>query len=353
MYRKFLAAALFLALLLPLVSSEIADSEGDLRNYLSEEQYRHMELLGYRTVEQFTALAHTNPDALCYELGIDYGEMDTILSRMPETRYFEPVYPEEQPMGLLLEEEPRIVTYEELLYQQPEYVGMSTTNLIPYLNPIRDQGQRGTCASFSGTAFLESELSERDLSEQYFFYACKQRDGSPYSDGTTMTAVRDAIKYDGACYEETWPYNPYPTDDPAQGPAPAGAAAEAKNFVYPNVQYWGYFFSPSIEALKSKLDNGHMISFGVPVYDSWYSSPETKRTGVITMPLSNDQTVGGHAMDIVGYVDNANYAGGGYFLIRNSWGTDWAYESVTGYPGYGIMPYAYITNYWQGGLSAA
>jgi hypothetical protein len=351
MYRKFLAVALFLALLLPLVSSEMTDSEGDLRNYLSEEQYRHMELLGYRTVEQFTALSYTNPDALCYELGIDYGEMDTILSRMPRFRYFEPVYPEEQPMGLLLEEEPRIVTYEELLYQQPEYVDMSTTNLIPQLNPVRDQGQRGTCAAFSGTAFLEFELSQRDLSEQYFFYACKQRDGSPYSDGTTMTAVRDAIKYDGACYEETWPYNPYPTSDPAQGPAPAGAAAEAKNFVYPSVQYWSY--KPTISTLKSKLDNEHIISFGVPVYNSWYSSPETKRTGVITMPLSNDQLVGGHAMDIVGYVDNANYAGGGYFLIRNSWGTDWAYESITGYAGYGIMPYAYITNYWQGGLSAA
>lgn len=354
--KKFVAVALFLTLLLPIVNST---TEG-LRGYLSEEQYKHMELMGYRTTQQFLALAYAEPDMLCYELNVTSAELDEIISRMPQVRGFESVYPDEQPLGLTLEEEPVIVTYEELLYQQPDYVEMSTTDLIPYCTPIRDQGQRGTCAAFSGVAFLEYEYANYegygnslDLSEQYFFYACKQRDGSPNSDGTTMTAVRDAVKYDGACYEETWPYYPYPTDDPAQGPAPVGAAEEAKNFVYPDVKYWSSFSKPSISTLKSYIDGGHIVSFGTAVYDSWYYSSETRRTGVVTMPLSNDKLTGGHAMDLVGYVDNASYAGGGYFLLRNSWGEDWAYESITGNAGYGIIPYSYITNYWQGGFTAA
>jgi C1A family cysteine protease len=355
MSGKTLLATLSVALLLILPFAGAQDM--GLNRYLSEEQYRHMELMGYTTAEQFQALAEIAPDALCEELDIDYYELENILEAMPYTRDFEPVYEEDQPLGLLLEDEPRIVSYEELLEEQPDYVDMSSTDLIPNCPPIRNQGQRGTCASFSGTVFLEYEYmnyegyNDLDLSEQYFFYACKQRDGSPYSDGTTMTAVRDTVKYDGTCYEDTWPYNPNPTNDPAQGPAPAGAAQEAKSFVYPNVKYWSS--NPGISTLKSYIDDGHIISFGTVVYNSWYKSSATKKTGVITMPISGDSVAGGHAMDLVGYVDNTSYAGGGYFLLRNSWGTGWAYQSITGNPGYGVIPYAYITNYWQGGFTAA
>ena len=352
----FATVAIALLLLLPL-----AGAQGrELSSYVGGEHYEHLEILGYRTVEQFQALAYANPDMLCDELGINYGELDQILSGMPSVRYLEAVYPEEQPMGLLLEEEPMIINYEDLLYQQPYYTAGGVVDLMPYCPPIRDQVGRGTCAAFSGVAFLEYEYinyagyNDLDLSEQYFFYACKQRDGSPGSDGTTMTAVRDVVMYDGACLEATWPYNPYPTGDPAQGPAPVGAAQEAKNFVYPDVEYYGgWFFKPSIDTLKASIESGHIISFGVPVYDSWYSSPECRRTGEVTMPLSNDKLLGGHAMDLVGYVDDGSYPGGGYFLLRNSWGMDWAYESVTGSPGYGTIPYAYIGNYWNGGFIAA
>ena len=34
--------------------------------------------------------------------------------------------------------------------------------------------------------------------------------------------------------------------------------------------------------------------------------------------------MGGHAMCMVGYQDDADVPGGGYFLVRNSWGTAWA-----------------------------
>ena len=45
---------------------------------------------------------------------------------------------------------------------------------------------------------------------------------------------------------------------------------------------------------------------------------------------------GRHGLLLVGYVDESAYAGGGYFIVRNSYGEDW------GEGGYGKMPYAYL-----------
>jgi hypothetical protein len=51
----------------------------------------------------------------------------------------------------------------------------------------------------------------------------------------------------------------------------------------------------------------------------------------------------GHAVCLIGYQDNAQYPGGGYFIVRNSWGLDWASQSPYG-PGYGTIPYQYIAS---------
>ena len=46
---------------------------------------------------------------------------------------------------------------------------------------------------------------------------------------------------------------------------------------------------------------------------------------------------------IVGFQDSASSPGEGYFILRNSWSTSWAYQSPYG-AGYGTIPYQYITN---------
>ena len=47
------------------------------------------------------------------------------------------------------------------------------------------------------------------------------------------------------------------------------------------------------------------------------------------------KAAGGHAMLLVGYEDDETVLGGGYFIVRNSWGNGW------GEDGYLKMPYAY------------
>ena len=58
----------------------------------------------------------------------------------------------------------------------------SEVNLIPLCPPVRDQGERGTCPAHAAIASLEFEFinhkgfpKDLDLSEQYFFWACKSK----------------------------------------------------------------------------------------------------------------------------------------------------------------------------------
>ncbi len=59
----------------------------------------------------------------------------------------------------------------------------------------------------------------------------------------------------------------------------------------------------------------------------------------------------GHAMCLVGYADDKSYAGGGYFIARNSWSdTRWGSKSPEK-PGYALIPYAYIADYGNEGVA--
>lgn len=68
--------------------------------------------------------------------------------------------------------------------------------------------------------------------------------------------------------------------------------------------------------------------------DGTFAFPPTREVdGTLT---SGASWQGRHGLLLAGYVDEAAYAGGGYFIVRNSYGEDW------GEGGYGRMPYAYL-----------
>jgi len=46
----------------------------------------------------------------------------------------------------------------------------------------------------------------------------------------------------------------------------------------------------------------------------------------------------GHAVFVAGYVNDANWEGGGYLIVKNSWGGEW------GSNGYFYMPYAFASD---------
>ena len=64
------------------------------------------------------------------------------------------------------------------------------------------------------------------------------------------------------------------------------------------------------------------------------------RENYIHIPEIWEDINGGHAMLVVGYKDEPMIPGGGYFIVRNSWGENWA--ALGEYPGHAKIPYAYI-----------
>jgi len=68
-----------------------------------------------------------------------------------------------------------------------------------------------------------------------------------------------------------------------------------------------------------------------------YSDFFSYRSGVYSYTYGSLQ--GGHAVLLVGYADDATIPGGGYFMVKNSWGTGWGEPGGTDSGGYFRIAY--------------
>ncbi|HVN56050.1 MAG TPA: C1 family peptidase [Anaerolineaceae bacterium] len=208
--------------------------------------------------------------------------------------------------------------------------------------PIRNQGQRGTCVAFATTAVREYLLcptpqANTDLSEQFLYWNCKKHDLYP-GEGTFINIAMDRLVNDGECTETDWPYNPVVIHgNEGQDPPPPTALGAAAPF---KISKTSQLAARSVDDLRQALADGSPIAFATTVYNYWFGAT----TGDIRLPLPNDPVAGGHAMCMVGYEDDPSVPGGGYFMIRNSWGTNWAAQSSIA-PGYARLPYAYMEKF--------
>src|SRR5690349_16479162 len=84
-----------------------------------------------------------------------------------------------------------------------------------FRNRIKDQGDRHTCVAFAVSALHELWCEVfcahksgilLDLSEEFLFYGCKQRDGIAKGNGTTVEAAAKWLAKEGQCREELQPY---------------------------------------------------------------------------------------------------------------------------------------------------
>lgn len=221
----------------------------------------------------------------------------------------------------------------------------ASVNLISsHMPPIKDQGTRGTCVAFTGVACVEYHLSRfgtqpgLDLSEQFAYWNMVAATAK-----SNLLAMFPLLQKDGVCRETTWAY--YPKEIPgnlSQQPPPKSAIAEAPAYVAPNVLE----LSPrSVDTLKQALLQERLVGIGIPVYRSWFDSPVVRKYGNITVPIPGEVAAPvGHAVVLVGFADDQDYAGGGYFIVRNSWDHYWASYSALG-SGVGTIPYRYIAKY--------
>ena len=315
------------------------------------------------TAQEFVALHGTNDkirDRLAQALGVPRVALDDLAAAaktlIPPTRDLRSLEMEREAaqtqysLGALLDE-PSSVLEERLIL--PAYIPFEGRGVLPVshsllemLPPVRNQGSRGTCVAHAVIAVREQlEIAagsppEMNLSEQYVYWWCKTHDGIPKVSGTYVSMGMRCLNETGAPWEETWPYVSRETGDQGQGPPPPEAANGDPAFRTLRSQQ---FNRTDITGIKTCLSEGRVVAFSIPVFDSWYASSATSRWGKITLPLPNESSDGGHAMALVGYQDDPEAPGGGYFLVRNSW-QPWSWDGVW-QEGYGYISYAYISRH--------
>ncbi len=241
--------------------------------------------------------------------------------------------------------------YERIPYEAPFPPALSYADELP---PIRNQGARGTCVAYAAAAvreFLEIQRLKRlkkkvnpkriDLSEQFIYWWCKEKDGLPTVSGTYPSLGLQCLLEAGAPTEKTWPYNPTPTpENEGQGPPPKKALEEAKRYRLGKIIH---LRPDDIESMKAALLQGKSVMITIPIVASWFRSRMTRKFGKINLPLPEEKVIGAHALALIGYVDDATAPGGGYFILRNAW-KPWGMKNPLG-PGLGTIPYAFLQEY--------
>ena len=204
-----------------------------------------------------------------------------------------------------------------------DYIFVGSSDYIPdtldyrsELQPIRNQGNQGTCYAQSAACIKEwQEFRDYGFKGQFspqFFYNNR---GNMYDDnekndyGMYSRDVMKLLASMGICTEETYPY---------------GKIEDRQNIsenVYKEAESHlikAYAKVTELQKTKRSLyENGPcFIVFPVYNYTSefWKSTDKTKNK------------IGSHAVVLVGYTEEG-------FIVRNSWGTNW------GVGGYGIYKY--------------
>ena len=201
----------------------------------------------------------------------------------------------------------------------------------PQCPPVYDQGDLGSCTANSAAGnvqfLLMKEKKENFVPSRLFIYY-QERVLEDSVNEDAGAALRDGFKVlskFGSPHETLWPYNT------SKFKVKPPKAAYADGLKHPLVKY-AKVDNTNLQLMKAALAAGYVISGGFTVYES-FEDDAVAKTGVVPMPGKNEQTLGGHAILVVGYDDAKKW-----YIVRNSWGPSW------GDKGYFYMPYDYFSN---------
>ena len=211
-------------------------------------------------------------------------------------------------------------------------------DLRPWMTPVEDQGQLGSCAAnalVGGVEYLvRRETGQHvDFSRLFVYFAQRLWADAVRDDlgASIVDGVRVLARL-GVPTERSWPHQPdlfaVQPPDPVLREAASTRVAD----------WWSVPVDG--DAFRGCLAAGFPITFGTRVTESFVRTP---RSGICGMPQgADDARHGRHALLAVGYDDRARV-----FVVRNSWGADW------GDAGHVYMPYEYVLNRrWTSGCWA-
>jgi len=218
----------------------------------------------------------------------------------------------------------------------PSVCDLRTTVHLPGALSDIDQGQLGSCtANAIAYAICFDEIKQKNKEEfmpsrLFIYYNERKMEGTVDQDaGAEIHDGVKSINLYGYCDEHHWIYDPtqFATEPPANAYA---EGKQAKAVSYATIDFSAdTTIDDRVVHLKTTLLSGFPVVFGFTVYES-FESERVATTGMMPMPDQDEQSVGGHAVCMVGYDDTKQC-----FIVKNSWGASW------GLNGYFYMPYQY------------
>ena len=186
----------------------------------------------------------------------------------------------------------------------------------------------GTCWAYASCGALESKYMltrddityEPDVSEQQLVWETNPDLGDSVDGGKTCNSL-DYFTSHGVVLESECPTQGTDVGAPPYWPLASGWA----NRVFKSASNYNLFAQgTNLDYIKSCVKAYGPLTLRMEVDNDWYDpAPAPNR--------------GNHAVVIVGFHDNVNgesAPGGGYWIIRNSWGAGWNGD------GYGAVAYA-------------
>jgi C1A family cysteine protease len=206
-----------------------------------------------------------------------------------------------------------------------------------WCSSVEDQGDLGSCTANAWVGLLEYNENRfgrganfyQELSRLFVYYNERVLEGTIYEDsGAQLRTGAKVLATQGVCREKLWPYKIRTfTEKPSTECYADGLANVIRS----------YYALQTLTDMKTCIANQQCFVFGFLVYASFVSQ-EMADTGILQMPKSNEEVLGGHAVLAVGYNDYEKR-----FLVKNSWGRNWGLKKNNA--GYFTMPYEYITNW--------
>jgi len=203
--------------------------------------------------------------------------------------------------------------------------------------PVREQGKRGACQVFAMVGVMEYQLARRgkrvDLSEQFIMWAANEANNLNRTDGFNPDWLIPGLKKYGICRESLMPY--VPRNEPIKKPSDKALkdATTRTSCEVTSIKHWSSprgFSDEEIKKITDSLDKKVPVTATFCWAQGLYDEQIIDAQYFIIDNSIDAKTKSGHGVIVVGYGLDKKMPGGGYFIIRNSWGTKFADRGYAG-----------------------